>query len=133
MKFGNIRDDLFEDKESLQNIKDEIENKTPQIISKNDQIKNLREKYTDSLDYIKGYDSVEHNTKNVEDSELIVLGSGNLGLIYLTQWKHRLTYCNAIPRFDTWPCKTFWNRIYFSQFYQQWRNGNWPGWNLLFG
>lgn len=92
MKFGNIRDDLFEDNESLQNIKDEIENITPQIISKNDQIKNLREKYTDSLDYIKGYDSVEHNTKNVEDSELIVLGSGNLGLIYLTQWKQRLNY-----------------------------------------
>ena len=92
MKFGNIRDDLFEDNESLQNIKDEIENITPQIISKNDQIKNLREKYTDSLDYIKGYDSVEHDTKNVEDSELIVLGSGNLGLIYLTQWKQRLNY-----------------------------------------
>ncbi len=99
MKFGNIRDDLFEDKESLQNIKDEIENKTPQIISKNDQIKNLREKYTDSLDYIKGYDSVEHNTKNVEDSELIVLGSGNLGLIYLTQWKQRLNYEEIVMLF----------------------------------
>ena len=99
MKFGNIRDDLFEDKESLQNIKDEIENMTPQIISKNDQIKNLREKYTDSLDYIKGYDSVEHNTKNVEDSELIVLGSGNLGLIYLTQWKQRLNYEEIVMLF----------------------------------
>lgn len=99
MKFGNIRDDLFEDNESLQNIKDEIENITPQIISKNDQIKNLREKYTDSLDYIKGYDSVEHNTKNVEDSELIVLGSGNLGLIYLTQWKQRLNYEEIVMLF----------------------------------
>ena len=99
MKFGNIRDDLFEDKESLQNIKDEIENITPQIISKNDQIKNLREKYTDSLDYIKGYDSVEHDTKNVEDSELIVLGSGNLGLIYLTQWKQRLNYEEIVMLF----------------------------------
>lgn len=99
MKFGNIRDDLFEDNESLQNIKDEIENMTPQIISKNDQIKNLREKYTDSLDYIKGYDSVEHNTKNVEDSELIVLGSGNLGLIYLTQWKQRLNYEEIVMLF----------------------------------
>ena len=99
MKFGNIRDDLFEDKESLQNIKDEIENMTPQIISKNDQIKNLREKYTDSLDYIKGYDSVEHDTKNVEDSELIVLGSGNLGLIYLTQWKQRLNYEEIVMLF----------------------------------
>ena len=99
MKFGNIRDDLFEDNESLQNIKDEIENITPQIISKNDQIKNLREKYTDSLDYIKGYDSVEHDTKNVEDSELIVLGSGNLGLIYLTQWKQRLNYEEIVMLF----------------------------------
>ena len=79
--------------------KDEIENITPQIISKNDQIKNLREKYTDSLDYIKGHDSVEHNTKNVEDSELIVLGSGNLGLIYLTQWKQRLNYEEIVMLF----------------------------------
>ena len=30
--------------------------------------------------------------KELTDSEVIVLASGNLAMIYLTQWKHRLTY-----------------------------------------
>ena len=32
-------------------------------------------------------------------SELIVLGSGNLGLIYLTEWKQRLTYEELVMLF----------------------------------
>ena len=83
-RFGDIHDDLFEEGEPLQNIRKELRNKKPKIIFENKTYVNLRKRYTNSLDYIKGYETVEHSTKKAEDSELIVLGSGNLGLIYLT-------------------------------------------------
>ena len=51
------------------------------------------------MDYIKGYESTEQSTKKAKDSELIVLGSGNLGLIYLTQWSQRLTYEEIVMLF----------------------------------
>lgn len=98
-KFEDIRDDLFEDNESLQNIKDELEKRRPAIISKNEKYLNLRNRYANSLDYIKGYESIEQSTKKVQDSELIVLGSGNLGLIYLTEWKQRLNYEEIVMLF----------------------------------
>ncbi|MCK9152322.1 phage holin family protein [Methanobacterium alcaliphilum] len=45
------------------------------------------------LEYIKDYEvSRKPVPKNGEDAEVIVLASGNLGLIYLTQWKERLSY-----------------------------------------
>ncbi len=44
-------------------------------------------------DYIKNYQVKEHPRKiSKEEAEVIVLASGNLGLIYLTQWKERLSY-----------------------------------------
>ena len=89
-KMGYIRGDIFEDMNSLKNIKEEFENK---------HILNLRGKYSNSLEYIKDYESVEYTTKKAEDSELIVLGSGNLGLIYLTQWKQRLSYEEIVMLF----------------------------------
>ncbi len=98
-KFGNIRDDLFEENEYIQSIRDGIESKKPPIIFENEQYQNLRERYSNSLDYIRGHESVEHSTKKVKDSELIVLGSGNLGLIYLTQWKQRLSYEEIVMLF----------------------------------
>ena len=97
--FGNIRDDLFEDLKSLQDIKDEVEKRKPKIIFENEQYKNIRDRYSNSLDYIKGYESTEQSTKKAKDSELIVLGSGNLGLIYLTQWSQRLTYEEIVMLF----------------------------------
>ena len=98
-KFDNIRDDLFEDLKSLQDIKDEVEKRKPEIIFENEQYKNIRDKYSNSLDYIRGYESVEQSTKKAKDSELIVLGSGNLGLIYLTLWSQRLTYEEIVMLF----------------------------------
>ncbi len=99
VRFGNMRDGLFEDIDSQHNINDEINGKKPEIIFENDQFINLRKKYKNSLDYIKGHESVEQSTKKAEDSELIVLGSGNLGLIYLTQWKERLNYEELVMLF----------------------------------
>lgn len=44
-------------------------------------------------EYIKNYQVKEHPKKaSEEDAKVIVLASGNLGLIYLTQWKERLNY-----------------------------------------
>ena len=98
-KMGLIRDDLFEDMDSLQNIKEDFQNKKPAILFENKQFLALHDKYSNSLEYITGYESVEHSTKKAQDSELIVLGSGNLGLIYLTQWKQRLTYEEIVMLF----------------------------------
>ncbi|WP_407392362.1 alkaline phosphatase family protein [Methanobrevibacter sp.] len=89
-KIGYIRRDFFEDKEYLQNIKEGFENK---------QFINLRSKYSNSLEYITGHEIIEHSTKKAQDSELIVMGSGNLGLIYLTQWKQRLNYEEIVMLF----------------------------------
>ena len=89
-KMGYLRKDFFEDKESLQNIRQGIENR---------QLMNLRERYSSSLEYITGHEIIEHSTEKVRDSELIVLGSGNLGLIYLTQWKRRLSYEEIVMLF----------------------------------
>ena len=98
-KVGLIRDDLFEDMGSLQNIKEDFQNKKPAILFENKQFLALYDKYSNSLEYITGYESVEHSTKKAQDSELIVLGSGNLGLIYLTQWKERLNYEEIVMLF----------------------------------
>ena len=98
-KMGYIRGDFFEDIDSLQNIREEFQNKKPALLFENKQFLTLREKYSNSLEYITGYESVEHSTKKAEDSELIVLGSGNLGLIYLTQWKQRLNYEEIVMLF----------------------------------
>ena len=100
-KMDNIKNhDIFEEYESLQNIKEKsIDFLKIDELYKSEQIQTLRKKYSDSLDYIRGYEASQHTTKKASDSELIVLGSGNLGLIYLTQWKHRLTYEEIISLF----------------------------------
>ncbi|MDO5814544.1 MAG: phage holin family protein, partial [Methanobrevibacter sp.] len=69
-KVGTIHDELFEDIDSLQNLKDKIESKKPAIIFENEKYQNLRKRYTHSLDYIEGYESVEQSTKKARDSEL---------------------------------------------------------------
>lgn len=98
-KMGYIRDDLFEERGSIQNIREGIENRKPAIIFENRQFLNLRDRYSNSLEYITGHESIEHSTKKAQDSELIVLGSGNLGLIYLTEWKQRLNYEEIVMLF----------------------------------
>lgn len=77
--------DKFKDSTNLAKGKyDEISTK---IISKRDNI----------LEYVKKYKVPKIMTKekvktNLNNAEVIVLASGNLGLIYLTQWKDRLDY-----------------------------------------
>jgi len=95
----NIRDDLFDKSGPIQNIRNELNERKPSIIFENEQYLNLREKYSNSLEYIKGYESVQQSTQKAKDSELIVLGSGNMGLIYLTQWSQRLNYEEIVMLF----------------------------------
>ena len=98
-KLGNIHDDFFEEINPLQEIKEEVEKRKPPAIFENEQFKNIRNKYANSLDYIRGHESIEQSTKKAKDSELIVLGSGNMGLIYLTQWNRRLSYEEIVMLF----------------------------------
>ena len=96
----NIRDDLFDKEEGrVQNIRKEIGEHKPKIIFENEQFINLREKYSNSLEYITSHETRQLSTEKAKDSELIVLGSGNLGLIYLTQWSQRLNYEEIVMLF----------------------------------
>ncbi len=98
-RIEDFYEDIFDENTHIQNIIEEIENKKPEIIFENEQYQKLRQKYSNSLEYIKGHESIEQSTKKAKNSELIVLGSGNLGLIYLTEWKQRLTYEEIVMLF----------------------------------
>ncbi|WP_407381447.1 alkaline phosphatase family protein [Methanobrevibacter sp.] len=92
-KVDDIKDtDFFSD--TLENLKE----KTPDFINI-ERIEDLRSKYQNNLDYIKRHESNEQTAKKARNSELIVLGSGNLGLIYLTQWQKRLNYEEIVMLF----------------------------------
>ena len=84
--------DFFSDK--VENLKD----KMPDFIT-TERIEDFRKRYRSDLDYITKHDSQEQTTKKAKDSTLIVLGSGNLGLIYLTQWNRRLYYEEIVSLF----------------------------------
>ena len=47
--------------------------------------------FSEQIDKIKNRSKEDEETE-LSDSEVIVLASGNLAMIYLTQWNHRLTY-----------------------------------------
>lgn len=98
-KMETMRDDLFDENSSIQNLRKGIEEKKPSLIFKNERYINLHEKYSNSLEYITSHDYVQLSSEKAKDSELIVLGSGNLGLIYLTQWQQRLTYEEIVMLF----------------------------------
>ena len=98
-KVENVRVDVFEDNETIQKFRKEFRNKKPKIIFENEKYKKLRRRYSNSLEYITEYEGQQQSTKKADDSELIVMGSGNLGLIYLTQWKQRLSYEEIVMLF----------------------------------
>ena len=98
-KMETMRDDLFDENGSIQNLRKGIEEKKPSLIFENERYINLHEKYSNSLEYITSHDYVQLSSEKAKDSELIVLGSGNLGLIYLTQWQQRLTYEEIVMLF----------------------------------
>ena len=96
-QIGTIMDkvDDIKDKDFFSDTIENIKEKTPDFIN----IEELKSKYQNNLDYIKTHESKEQSTKKAKNSELIVLGSGNLGLIYLTQWSKRLNYEEIVMLF----------------------------------
>lgn len=89
--FESFREDIDES-QTLSNIREGIEKRKSTIIGED-------WRYEDTLDYIRAHEARELSTRKVNESELIVLGSGNLGLIYLTQWKERMYYEDIVKLF----------------------------------
>ncbi len=81
-----------------QSLEDFIKSLLPQDISmyakmssNEDHFAEVYIPFSDKIDYIKNRGKKDKE-KELSDSEIIVLASGNLAMIYLTQWNHRLTY-----------------------------------------
>ena len=82
----------------IKDVKDKVKDKTSIAKDKYDEISTkIISKRDDILEYVKKHKIPKNITKekintNLNNAEVIVLASGNLGLIYLTQWKDRLDY-----------------------------------------
>ena len=81
-----------------ESFEDFIKSLLPQDIAMYAKISSNEEHYAETfVPFSKQIDSIknrsrEEEKKELSDSEVIVLASGNLAMIYLTQWRHRLTY-----------------------------------------
>ncbi len=81
-----------------ESFEDFIKSLLPQDISMYAKMSSNEEHYAETfVPFSKQIDSIknrsrEEEKKELSDSEVIVLASGNLAMIYLTQWRHRLTY-----------------------------------------
>ena len=79
-------------------FEDFIKSLLPQDIAMYAKMSSNEEHYAETfVPFSKQIDSIknrsrEEEKKELSDSEVIVLASGNLAMIYLTQWRHRLTY-----------------------------------------
>ena len=81
-----------------ESFEDFIKSLLPQDIAMYAKMSSNEEHYAETfVPFSKQIDSIknrsrEEEKKELSDSEVIVLASGNLAMIYLTQWRHRLTY-----------------------------------------
>ena len=81
-----------------ESFEDFIKSLLPQDIAMYAKMSSNEEHYAETfVPFSKQIDSIknrsrEEEKKELSDSEVIVLASGNLAMIYLTQWHHRLTY-----------------------------------------
>jgi len=81
-----------------ESFEDFIKSLLPQDMTMFAKMSSNEDHYTEAfVPFSKQIDELKNRTKEEEeqelsDSEVIVLASGNLAMIYLTQWDHRLTY-----------------------------------------
>ena len=81
-----------------ESFEDFIKSLLPQDMAMYTKMSSNEEHYAETfVPFSKQIDSIknrsrEEEKKELSDSEVIVLASGNLAMIYLTQWRHRLTY-----------------------------------------
>ena len=81
-----------------ESFEDFIKSLLPQDMTMFAKMSSNEDHYGDTfIPFSKQIDSLKNRSKEDEnnelsDSEVIVLASGNLAMIYLTQWHHRLTY-----------------------------------------
>lgn len=82
----------------IRDKKDKTVGRSKELVS--DTLKNMKKRkiITETpskgglLDYIQNYTIDKPEIRSPSDAEVIVLASGNLGLIYFTMWEHRLSY-----------------------------------------
>ena len=112
-KYEEQKDNIVERYEQQKdNIRDKYERQKDNLVEKYEKQRDLlferyyiqRDKiltdYDNELSYVNKYEPEKRNKKTkLEDSEAIVLASGNLGLIYFTQWTARLSYESIIGLF----------------------------------
>ncbi len=112
-KYEEQKDNIVERYEQQKdNIRDKYERQKDNLVEKYEKQRDLLfERYSiqrdtiltdydNELSYVNKYEPKKRNKKTkLEDSEAIVLASGNLGLIYFTQWTARLTYESIIGLF----------------------------------
>lgn len=89
--------DKYDESETINTLKNRYTEGIDFLINQKGSI--FKETYDNALDYVTQHNPSIFTPKKPEESELIVLGSGNLALIYFTQWKHRLTYEEIITFF----------------------------------
>ena len=87
--------------EQKDNIRDKYERQSDFLFERYSiQRDKISTDYDNELSYVNKYEPKKRNKKTkLEDSEAIVLASGNLGLIYFTQWTARLSYESIIGLF----------------------------------
>ncbi|WP_409200222.1 phage holin family protein [Methanobrevibacter sp. DSM 116169] len=100
IKFENyVRSFLPEDMKMFSKMSSNDDHFKSAFVPHTNYTKQLRETYSTSLEYIKNHDPLQISNKKPKESEIIVLASGNLALIYFTQWKKRLYYEDIILSF----------------------------------
>jgi uncharacterized membrane protein YvlD (DUF360 family) len=87
---------LYSGKKYIENKKDYAKQKGKGVVTNT--LENIKKSPIGKgkvLEYIQDYEVSQKRSKNTsEEAEVIVLASGNLGLIYFTQWVEKLSYEN---------------------------------------
>jgi uncharacterized membrane protein YvlD (DUF360 family) len=100
IKFENyVRSFIPEDMTMISKMDSNRDHFKDTLIPHNKSIEQIKEKYQDTLDYIQRHAPSSYTDKKPKESEMIVLASGNLSLIYFTQLRKRLNFDEIVSLF----------------------------------